>query len=197
MPLPVSALAPPVAPSATPSAGPWVEASEPAASEAAIAPEQGVSSWAIQPGSSLRFRTTWSGEAIAGGFARFIGDVVFGPEQLAKSAVTITIDTGSVFSGDSQRDEALKGDEWFASAANRDAVFKSGTFRKTGTLRMKAVSAPVSVPFTLRITGDQATMQGSATIDRLAYKIGEGEYASTAEIPARVAVDIMVRARRK
>ena len=184
---------------------PTPSASAPAPEAAATAEaEQGVSSWAILPGSSLRFRTTWSGEAITGGFTKFGGDIAFGPDQLDKSAVTITIDTGSVFSGDSERDGTLEGDDWFAVGANRNAVFKATRFSKTGgdryvasgTLRMKGVTAPISVPFTLRIVDEQATMQGSATIDRLAYKIGEGEFASTAEIPAVVAVQITIKARR-
>ena len=188
--------------SASASASP--EAAEPAADASATA-GQDVSSWAIQPGSTLRFRTTWSGDAIAGGFSKFSGDIAFSPDQLDRSAVTITIDTGTVFSGDSQRDDALKGDDWFATGANRNAVFRASRFRKTGTdryvasgtLRIKGMTAPISVPFTLRIAGDEATMRGSATIDRLSYKIGEGEYASTAEIPASVNVDIVVKARRK
>lgn len=169
------------------------------------AAEQKVSIWVIKPGSTLGFRTTWSGETIAGGFARFSGDIAFSPDQLDRSEVTINIDTGSVFSGDDQRDEALKGTEWFATDKGRNAVFKANRFRKTGadryvasgTLRMKGTTLPISVPFTLRITGDEAIMQGSATIDRLTYRIGEGEYASTAEIPAMVNVDIAVRAQRK
>ncbi len=189
-------------PSATVSA--TTEATEPATDASATA-GQDVSSWLIQPGSTLRFRTTWSGDAIAGGFSKFSGDIAFSPDQLDRSAVTITIDTGTVFSGDSQRDDALKGDDWFATGANRSAVFRATRIRKTGTdryvatgtLRIKGVTAPVSVSFSVRISGDDATMQGSATINRLTYKIGEGEYASTTEIPALVNLDIVVKARRK
>ena len=167
--------------------------------------EQVVSSWAISSGSSIRFRTSWGDEAINGGFTGFSGDIVFSPDLLDKSAVTVTVDTTSVFSGDGQRDSTLKGDEWFASGANRNAVFRASRFRKTGTdryvaegtLRIKGVTLPITVPFTLRIAGNEATMQGSATIDRLAYKIGEGEYAGTSEIPAAVAIDLVVKARRK
>ena len=200
--MPTQSPTPTPTPSVTASA--TTEGAEPAADASATA-GQNVSSWAIQPGSILRFRTTWSGDAIAGGFSKFGGDIAFSPDQLDQSAVTITIDTGTVFSGDSQRDDALKGDEWFATGPNRNAVFRASRFRKTGTdryvatgtLRMKGVTAPVSVSFSLRISGDYATMQGNTTINRLTYKIGEGEYASTAEIPASVNVDIMVKARRK
>ena len=164
-----------------------------------------LSSWAVQPGSTLRFRTTFSGDAIAGQFSKFGGEIVFGPQKLAQSQATITVDTGSVSSGDSQRDETLKGDDFFATSANRDAVFRTSRFRKTGTdryvadgtLRLKGMTARVTLPFTLKIVGDVATMRGSATIDRLAYKVGEGDYASTAEIPAAVVIEVAVTARRK
>ena len=193
-------------PSAEPSAEvPAAEASAEPVAEAAAQVAEELSSWAIQSGSTLRFRTTFSGDAIAGGFSKFSGDIVFGPDALDRSKVTITVDTGSVASGDSSRDEMLKGDDFFAIGSNRTAVFTASSFRETGTdryiasgtLRIKGMTAPLSIPFTLHIVGDDATMRGSATIDRLTYRIGEGEYGSTAEIPAAVGIDIVVKARRK
>ena len=208
---PVAQSAPAAAiPSSEPSAEPSVEppAAEVSAvpeAEASAASEAEASSWTIQRGSRLGFRTTYSGEAVVGSFAKFEGDIVFGPDALDQSKVTITVDTGSVASGDNSRDETLKGDDFFAIGANRSAVFRAERFRKTGpdryiaqgTLRMKGVTSPLSIPFSLKIVGDEATMRGSATIDRLAYKIGEGDFSTTTEIPAAVAIDIVVKARRK
>jgi len=167
--------------------------------------DQEVPSWVIQPGSSLRFRTSYSGEAIVGSFATFSGDIVFDPDRLDKSRVVITVDLGSAASGDGQRDETLKGGDFFAVATNRNAVYRAERFRKTGTdryvaqgtLRLKGVTAPFSLPFTLHIDGDTATMQGSATIDRLTWMIGEGEFSPTADIPATVAVEVAVKARKR
>ena len=42
--------------------------------------------------------------------------------------------------------------------------------------------------FTLDITGDKARARGSATIDRTSFGVGQGDYASTAEIAGPVAV---------
>ena len=184
---------------------PAAEASATPEAEASAVTEAEISSWTIQRGSSLGFRTTYSGDAVVGSFSKFEGDIVFGPDGLDRSNVTITVDTGSVASGDSSRDETLKGDDFFAIGANRTAVFRAERFLKTGpdryiaqgTLRMKGMTAPLSIPFSLKIVGDEATMRGSATIDRLAYKIGEGDFSTTTEIPAAVAIDIAVKARRK
>ena len=109
-----------------------------------------------------------------------------------------------MFSGDGQRDETLKSADWFAVDRFATAIFRADRFRKTGadryvargTLKMKDVTVPISLPFTLRITGDRATMQGIATVDRTAYKIGQGDYAATDEIPAAVKVAVTLNATR-
>jgi polyisoprenoid-binding protein YceI len=62
---------------------------------------------------------------------------------------------------------------------------------------LKAVTLPINLPFTLSIVGDQATVEGTASVDRLAFKVGEGEYASTAEIPAAVLVSVKLAAKRQ
>ncbi len=162
----------------------------------------GTASWAIGAGSSLTFHTTWSGAAIDGGFAKFSGDIRFSPDQLARSKVSIKIDTASLFSGDTQRDETLKSADWFAVGSHATASFTADRFEKTGresytargTLALKGVTLPVTLPFRLTINGSKAVMRGTATVDRTAYKIGEGDYASTSEIPAEVSVTIVVKA---
>lgn len=176
-----------------------------AASSAQAAVDQPVAAWAITQGSSLKFRTVWSGEPIDGGFKRFDGVIAFSPDHLDQSHVLISVNTGSVFSGDGQRDETLQSQEWFAVPSFPAAVFKADRFSKTGqnrylakgTLRMKGLTLPLSLPFTLTIDGDRAVMHGTASIDRIAYKIGEGEYAATTEIPAAVRVDVVVNATRR
>lgn len=207
LPAPAAPVAP--APLAASSPAPSVEtpttaaAAAPANSAAPATPT--LASWKIARSSTLRFRTSWSGDAIAGGFTRFDGDIDFNPDMLDQSHVEIRVDTGSAFTGDAQRDETLKSADWFSIGAYAGATFKADRFRKvgtdryvaTGTLRLKGVTLPISLPFTLRIDGDRATMRGNATIDRIAYKIGEGEYASTTEIPAAVKLDIAVEATRK
>lgn len=179
--------------------------SAPAAEATAEAEKAPLSTWAMAKSSTIHFRTSWSGEAINGGFNTFDGDILFSPDQLDKSKVEIRIDASSIYSGDDQRDETLKSSDWFYVSSFATAIFKAERFRKTGdgryvasgSLKLKGVTLPISLPFTLKIDGNKATMQGNASIDRTAYKIGEGEYASTAEIPGAVAIDIKVSATRK
>lgn len=169
------------------------------------AAKEQLASWTIAPTSTLRFRTKWSGQAIDGAFTRFGGDIDFSPDQLDRSRVEIRIDTASAVTGDGQRDETLKSSDWFSVGSHATAIFKADRFRKTGsdryvasgTLRLKGVTLPISLPFTLQIRGDEAVMRGNAVVDRIAYKIGEGDFASTSDIPAAVQVEIAVQAKRR
>lgn len=173
-------------------------------SESTALSAQEPSSWAIGKGSSLRFHTSWSGVAIEGGFGGFDGTIRFSPEQLDKSRVEVRVRTASVFSGDAQRDETLKSADWFDTGAHGLATFTANHFRKTGpgryvangTLSIKGVSLPLSLPFTLDINGDRATMRGTATVDRTAYEIGQDTFEATDEVPAAVKVDVAVNATR-
>ncbi|WP_293882081.1 YceI family protein [Sphingomonas sp.] len=157
--------------------------------------------WKIAPGSTLRFTTNWSGDAIVGSFSNFDGNISFDPDHLDTAHVEIRIPLNSASTGDAQRDETLKSSEWFAASTFGTAVFKADRFRKagrgyvaSGSLTLKGKTLPITLPFTLTINGDKAAMQGTATVDRTAYKIGEGEYAGTSEIPASVGVTVNVHA---
>ena len=48
--------------------------------------------------------------------------------------------------------------------------------------------------FTLDIDGDRARARGTATIDRTSFGVGQGDYASTAEIAGPVAISFDFRA---
>ncbi|MEO8115209.1 MAG: YceI family protein, partial [Phenylobacterium sp.] len=65
-----------------------------------------------------------------------------------------------------------------------------------GTLDLRGAKKPLDLPFRLTITGDQARMSGSASLDRTAFGVGQGEWAATDQIPAKVAVRVELQARR-
>lgn len=179
-------------------------AEEAKAEESATVAAQEPASWAIGKGSSLRFRTNWSGTPIEGGFGQFDGTIRFSPDRLDASRVEIGIRTASVFSGDAQRDETLKSADWFDTGSHGLATFAADRFRRTGpgryvasgTLGIKGVTLPLSLPFTLDIKGNKVTMRGTATVDRTAYGVGRGMFEATSEVPAAVRIDVTVNATR-
>jgi polyisoprenoid-binding protein YceI len=158
----------------------------------------------MQPGSTLGFATAWSGQPITGRFDKWRADIVFSPDALDRSKVTVTIDLGSVKTGDAQRDATLPSDDWFAAAAHPQAVFTATKFEKVGadrylahgTLELKGVSKPQDLAFRLKIAGDQAVASGTASLDRTAFGVGQGEFAATDQIPGKVSVTVALTAKR-
>jgi polyisoprenoid-binding protein YceI len=179
----------------------------PAAPKAAPAPAPAPSGpvrWVVQPGSTLGFATSWSGQAISGRFDRWQADIVFSPDALALSKVTVSIDLASVNTGDQQRDATLPSGDWFDAAAHPKAVFTATRFEKAGadrylahgTLQLRGVTKPQDLSFRLKIAGDQAQANGSADLDRTAFGVGQGDFAATDQIPAKVVVTVALKARR-
>ena len=194
--------------------GKWVQPPLPDAASlpppppaAEVAPETapaGPAAWTVSSGSTLGFATTWSGSSISGRFDKWHADILFGPEALDKSKVTVTVDLASVKSGDLQRDASLPSADWFDVANHPQAVFTATRFQKTGpdayvahgTLDLRGVRKPQDLAFRLKITGDTAKVSGTAALDRLAFGVGQGKWAATDSIPAKIAIRIDLTAKR-
>jgi len=65
-----------------------------------------------------------------------------------------------------------------------------------GTLNLRGVSKPIDLPFKLKIVGDRAQMSGEASLDRTLFGVGQGEFTSTDQVPAKVAVRVELTAKR-
>jgi cytochrome b561/polyisoprenoid-binding protein YceI len=192
---PAQPVAEPVAPAAAPStAAPAALAQVPAA------PVR----WAVRKGGTLGFSTAWSGQPIEGRFGRWSAEVLFSPAALDGSRVSVDVDLASASMGDAQRDASLAGEDWFDTAAHPRAVFTATRFRKTGegrfvasgTLDLHGVKRPLALPFALKIDGDTATAHGVVELDRTAFGVGQGEWAGTDAVPAKVAVSFALTADR-
>lgn len=170
----------------------------------AAPPAAGPVRWQVLPGSTLGFSTAWSGQALGGRFDRWRADILFSPEALDRSRVSVAIDVGSAETGDAQRDAALPTDDWFAAAAHPQAVFTATRFEKTGAdrfvahgrLSLRGVSKPLDLPFRLHIVGDRAQVAGVTNLDRTVFGVGQGEWQKTDQIPAKVTVTVKLTAKR-
>ena len=200
--LPKSApLPPPVVEAVTPPTAP-VPMPEKGVVEAEVT---GPAHWVVSRGSELSFSTAWGGQAIAGRFDKFSAEILFGPQALEQSKVSVSIDLASAVTGDTQRDQSLVGADWFDTAAHPKASFVATRFEKVGEdrflahgkLTLRGVAKGVDLPFRLKIDGDKATMSGVTTLDRTAFGVGQGEWQATDQIPAQVKVSIKLTATRK
>ncbi len=157
---------------------------------------QPLADWTVMPGGRLGFTARWNGEGIEGRFERWQSAIRFSPDDLARSSIRVTVDLASVDTGDGQRDDSLKGADFFATGSHPNAVFTARDIRRIdgdryearGTLGLRGVSRPLRVGFTLHIDGDRARVAGTARIDRTAFGVGQGEWAATDAIAAVVDV---------
>lgn len=160
-------------------ATPEVEETTAAEDEAAGPPPV----WAIQPGGRLGFTVTSSSDSYRGSFSDWSGAIRFDPEHPESADLRITVRLASASLGDATMDETLQGSEFFASAANPTATWRSTSVRRTGpnrytasgTLSLKGASRPQTVNFTLSGDGLRRRVEGSTSIDRAAFGIGTGE----------------------
>ncbi|PVM90928.1 YceI family protein [Caulobacter endophyticus] len=199
----------PAAPAPTTAAPGAPATAEPAKVEEAAPPADSALkdpvAWAVQKGSHLDFNLAWADTPIQGRFSRWTADILFSPEALDRSKLTVSIDLASAGTGDGQRDESLQGPDFFNTSANPKATFTATKFRKTaegrfvadGALDLRGVKKPLSLPFSLKIDGDTATARGVTTLDRTAFGVGQGEWASTDQIPAKIKVSFSLTAKKK
>ena len=155
--------------------------------------------------STITFRPKQMGTEFKGTFDTFSATIAFDPDNPAASKAIIGIQIGTAHTGAADRDENLKGKDWFDVAQFPDAKFETTSFRKTGadtyvaegTLTVRNISLPVTLPFKLSIVQDAggkttATADGTVTLDRSKFKIGTGQWADTSIIANEVPIDIHV-----
>lgn len=182
-----------------------VASEEPAAAASEAAAAAKASAWKLEKGGRLGFTAQYGAEAINGSFSRWDAMIVFDPEDLPGSSIRASIDLASVESGDSQRDDMLRSDSFFGTAAHPTAQFVSSSIRETGsgryvangTLSLHGQRKPLALRFALKIDGDKATASGNATLQRLAFGVGEAEWSATDQLKDAVDVTFSLKAVRQ
>jgi polyisoprenoid-binding protein YceI len=156
--------------------------------------------WTVVPSqSTLTFTGTQTGTPFVGHFKTFTAAVAFDPANLAGSHISATVDMASAATGDPQKDGALPGKDWFDTASFRQARFASTRIGKTGagyvaegTLTLRGVTKPVTMPFTFDIAGDTATARGHVDLLRADFGVGQGSWASDQYVGGKVGVDAVL-----
>lgn len=151
------------------------------------------------PGSTLTFATKYQGEVITGRFPGFATRLSFDPAKLATSKLDVTIPLASAVTGNAERDSTLKDGDFFNVGKFPQARFTSTKFRALGgnryaadgQLSLRGVSKPVTLTFTWT-PGTAPVLAGQATVKRLEFGVGGGDWADVELIPNEVAVSTKV-----
>lgn len=160
--------------------------------------------WKAGAASTLGFTGSAQGESFDGRFTRFAPEVRFDPADLGATRFHVRIDLASADSANAERDELLHGADFFDSANRGEAVFQAEGARAEGNgyvsdgqLTLKGRTAPVSLRFRFETTGDSAVLDGEATLDRLAFGVGDGEWADADMIGHEVTVKTRLQLQRQ
>lgn len=184
--------------------GPAVEVPERAASTRAISAGASAGAWIIDPaGSRLGFRGTQMGSAFEGEFERFTADITFDPADPAGGRAVVVIDIGSAVTGDSQKDTAMPQADWFDAGTFPEARFVAEDFRRTGedsyvaegTLTIRGVTRPVTLPFTLSPEDGATRAKGTVQLIRTDFGVGQGQFTTGdwVALEVDVIVDLLAR----
>jgi polyisoprenoid-binding protein YceI len=151
----------------------------------------------IQPQSEIVFVSKQMGVPVEGHFKKFDAQIAFEPTKPEASKIAFTVDIASATIGVPETDAELPKATWFNTAKFPQATFQStsvkglgtGKFEVSGKLSIKGASRDVVIPIALVQAGATTTAIGTFALKRLAFKIGENEWADT----SMVADDVQVK----
>lgn len=147
--------------------------------------------------SEIVFVSKQMGVPVEGRFKKFDAQIAFDPAKPETSKIAFTVDIASATLGVPESDAELPKATWFNTPKFPQATFQSttvkglggGKFEVAGKLAIKGSSRDVVVPVALAQSGATTTVTGGFPLKRLAFKIGENEWADT----SMVADDVQVK----
>ena len=150
--------------------------------------------------SEIRFISRQMGVNVEGRFRKWKANVDFRPKDLAKSKAEIEIDLASIDLASEESETEIRRPRWFDTAKFPVATFQSTAMKDlggdryeiSGKLTLKGTVQDEKIPIELKKdAAGNSVATGEFTIKRLAFNIGDGQWAD----PSIVADDVVVRVR--
>jgi len=139
-----------------------------------------------QHSGALRFVATQAGAKFPGHFGEFKVRFDFDPAEPTKGRLDVTIAINSADTADVERDEVLHGQDFFWVVRFPEAKYHAEGFKRdgkgwlaAGELTLRGVTQPVAVRFELIPKLKQLGMKGGATLRRLEFGVGQGDWVDT------------------
>ena len=165
----------------------------------ALAPSALAADYVQAPGSTLAFAGRYQGEVFTGAFPGFATRFSFDPARLADARLEVTIPLATATTSNPDYDGELRGPAFLDSArfpraryvATRFRALGGNRYAADGTLSLRGVDKPVTLEFAWT-PGARPVLAGRATVGRLAFGVGGGDWADTGLIPDAIAVSTRV-----
>ena len=154
----------------------------------------------VQPDkSAIIFVYKQMGVAVDGKFKKFSSQLSFDPAKPTAAKATFDVELGSVDTGAPEGDDEVAGKQWFNTKVFPSAKFVSSSvkalggnkYEVAGQLNIKGKTQDVVVPATFTAQGKTGVFEGSFTIRRADFLIGEGIWAKF----DTVANDVLIKFR--
>ena len=150
--------------------------------------------------SAVNFVFSQMGVAVNGRFQKFTAQIAFDPARPEAGKVNFSIDLASIDAGSKDADDEVAGKQWFNVRMFPLATFTSSGMRSlggskyeaAGPLTIKGKSQRIAVPFSFRREGNGGIFEGSFTVKRIDFAIGEGPWSDVSTIANDVQVSFRV-----
>lgn len=135
--------------------------------------------------SAIDFSYQQMGVKMDGKFKRFAAQLNFDPAKPAAAKAALEVELGSIDLGSGEADQEVAGKAWFNAKAFPTARFVSSNvkalggnrYEVAGKLTIKGQTQDVVVPATFAAQGNRGVFDGTFTIRRGDFSIGEGAWA--------------------
>jgi polyisoprenoid-binding protein YceI len=140
--------------------------------------------WAVDTAqSTLSFKGTYQNEGFDGKFRKFAATINYDEADPAKSKFDVSIDAASVDTASSERDDSLKGEDFFEPKKFPQAHFVTESFAKgadggveaKGKLTIRDQTRPVVLKVKFAANGDKATLDVDTVLKRADFGLGAGK----------------------
>lgn len=154
---------------------------------------------------TLEFSGAVEGSGFTGSFGEFSVTYCMADGDPAAGEIEVQVELASADTNNRERDQALKGEEFFAVEQYPRSSWRSLSIERDGDgytadgeLELKGVCAGQAIRFTLEPDGGaivargEFTMLGSAEVNRQRFDVGTGEFADPEFVRNRVDVSFEV-----
>lgn len=146
--------------------------------------------------SSVTFFYKQMGVPLDGKFSKFAAQLAFDPAKIDKAQARIDIDVASIDTGSTEANDEVVGKLWFNAKTYPTASFTSSglkalgsnRYEATGKLSIKGRTLEVKAPVTFQAAGNRGAFDGSFTIKRLDFAIGEGEWTDVGTVANEIQI---------
>ena len=149
--------------------------------------------------SFIKFSGDQAGAPFTGQWQSWQAQLQFDESDLSKGRFDVRIDTQTPFSNDDERDDTIRSSDFFDVSKFKEARFIANRFERSGDaflalgiLEIKNLSHPVTLNFTVEQANGITTLEGSASLDRLLWNIGTGDWTDTSWVGQTVEVNVIV-----